>query len=178
MLVGITAITLLSGCGNDTKQDSPKDAEKVVEGSAKDIMEKSRKGYEEKKVAESKREKVEVERFDTCNSQGKYCERGMLHIGSFNALKVGMSPQEVAKKLNRNAESATKTTMKGVEVTEYTYNASKTVVTVAYKDGTLYSASHIGSNNEIHTIDATKQQDEATSKDDTAAPAEEKEGAH
>ncbi|PEE14299.1 hypothetical protein CN327_29095 [Bacillus cereus] len=163
LLVGITAIALLSGCGNDTKQDPPKDAEKdkqqVAKNDAKEKIEKTKKENEAKEAeakAPKASEEVEIQRFNTCDSQGKYCERGMLNIGAFNALKVGMSPQEVTQKLGRNAERAVKTTMNGVEVIEYTYRAPQTTVQVDFKDGVLYYASHVDSKMKVTTLDGTK----------------------
>ncbi|EOP60653.1 hypothetical protein IKQ_05905 [Bacillus cereus VDM053] len=166
LLVGITAIVLLCGCGNDTKQDSLKNAEKdkqqVVKNDAMEKIEKAKKESEEKKENEAKKaevkapEEVEIERFNTCDSQGKYCERGMLNIGAFNALKVGMSPQEVTQKLGRNAEQAVKTTMNGVEVIEYTYRSPQTTVQVDFKDGVLYYASHVDSKMKATTLDGTE----------------------
>ncbi|PES72068.1 hypothetical protein CN505_10145 [Bacillus cereus] len=160
LLVGITAIVLLCGCGNDTKQDSLKDAEKdkqqVAKNDAMDKIEKAKKENEAKKAEAKAPEEIEIERFNTCDSQGKYCERGMLNIGAFNALKVGMSPQEVTQKLGRNAERAVKTTMNGVEVIEYTYRSPQTTVQVDFKDGVLYYASHVDSKMKVTPLDGTE----------------------
>ncbi|MGG0236902.1 hypothetical protein [Bacillus rhizoplanae] len=174
MLVGITATALLSGCGNDTKQEAQQAAK--VKEEAKKEEEKAKKEKEAKERAELEANKVEVERFNTCNAQGKYCERGMLNIGTFEALKVGMSPKGVAETLNRNADSATKTKMKDkatgedVEVIEYTYNAQQTTVKVDFKDGALYYASHVDSNMKVTTLDSTETP--AEEKSDAKAPAQ------
>ncbi|HFK1787606.1 TPA: hypothetical protein ACGXGE_000255 [Bacillus pacificus] len=150
MLVGTMATVLLSGCGNDKKLEAQQ-AEKAKE-EVKKKEEQAKKEKEEKVRAELEAKKVEVERVDTCDANGKYCERGLLNIGTFEKLKVGMSPKEVAKVLRKNATDASRTKMQGVEVIEYTYNASKTMVKVAYKDGGLYYASHIDGNMEVTTI--------------------------
>ncbi|MDM5464402.1 hypothetical protein [Bacillus cereus] len=178
MLVGITATALLSGCGNDTKQDTKQEAQQAakVKEEAKKEEAKAKKEKEAKERAELEANKVEVERFNTCNAQGKYCERGMLNIGAFEALKVGMSPKGVAETLNRNADSATKTKMKDkatgedVEVIEYTYNAQQTTVKVDFKDGALYYASHVDSNMKVTTLDSTETP--AEEKSDAKAPAQ------
>lgn len=186
MLVGIMATALLSGCGNDTKKEVQQ-AEKAKE-EAKAKEEKAKKEKEEKARAELEAKKVEVESVNTCDANGKYCERGLLNIGTFEKLKAGMSPKEVAEALRKNATDASRTTMQGVEVIEYTYNANKTTVKVAYKDGGLYYASHIDGKMEVTTIDGTGGQDEtpaegtnealsapaAAPKKDTPAPSTEK----
>jgi hypothetical protein len=66
----------------------------------------------------------------------------MLNIGSFNALSVGMTAEEVTGKLQKNAESSSWATVDGKEAVRYEYSASITSVTVNYIDGKLYSAIH------------------------------------
>ncbi|MGZ9651550.1 hypothetical protein [Bacillus cereus] len=186
MLVGITAMALLSGCGSDTKNDMKQETAKAKEEArakeeakkeeAKAKEEQAKKEKEEKGRAELEANKVEVERFDTCNSQGKYCERGMLNRGSFEALKVGMSPREVTKTLRKNAEYARKSkvldkTGNEVDVIEYTYNATVASVTIDFKDGKLYMANGI-SNGESLSLDGRDEIDNAQTK-----PAEEKDEA-
>ncbi|EJQ70088.1 hypothetical protein ACQVPJ_22935 [Bacillus mycoides] len=61
-----------------------------------------------------------------------------------------MNPKEVAQTLDRNAERAVKIQMRDVEtggnieVLGYTYNAPAATVSVTYKDGVLYTATHTG----------------------------------
>jgi len=128
-----------------------KKAEK--EAKAKEEQEQKAQAKKEKEKRDKKEgTKVKIERYDTCNSQGKYCERGGFHKGAFDTLQLGMNPEEVTLKLNRNAEEATIYYMKDksgnyVELVNYYFEGAVYNVNAYFKDGKLYYAER---NDKLH----------------------------
>ncbi len=120
---------------------------------AKEEQEQKAQAKKEKEERDKKEgAKVKIERYDTCNSQGKYCDRGGFHKGSFDALQLGMNPEEVTLKLNRNAEEATIYYMKDksgnyVELINYYFEGAVYNVNAYFKDGKLYYAER---NDKLH----------------------------
>ncbi|WP_242304017.1 cell division protein MukB [Bacillus cereus group sp. BfR-BA-01350] len=129
-----------------------------IEKEAKDKEEQEQKAQAKKEKEErDKKEgtKVKIERYDTCNSQGKYCDRGGFHKGAFDTLQLGMNPEEVTLKLNRNAEEATIYYMKDksgnyVELINYFFEGAVYNVNAYFKDGKLYYAER---NDKLHKPD-------------------------
>lgn len=123
------------------------------ETKAKEEQEQKAQAKKEKEERDKKEgTKVEIERYDTCNSQGKYCDRGGFHKGAFDALQLGTNPEEVTLKLNRNAEEATIYYMKDksgnyVELINYYFEGAVYNVNAYFKDGKLYYAER---NDKLH----------------------------
>ncbi|EOP95562.1 hypothetical protein IGM_01023 [Bacillus cereus HuB4-4] len=123
------------------------------EAKTKEEQEQKAQAKKEKEERDKKEgTKVKIERYDTCNSQGKYCDRGGFHKGSFDALQLGMNPEEVTLKLNRNAEEATIYYMKDksgnyVELVNYHFEGAVYNVNAYFKDGKLYYAER---NDKLH----------------------------
>lgn len=126
-------------------------AEKEVK--AKEEQEQKAQAKKEKEERDKKEgTKIKIERYDTCNSQGKYCDRGGFHKGAFDALQLGMNPEEVTLKLDRNAEEATIYYMKDksgnyVELVNYYFEGAVYNVNAYFKDGKLYYAER---NDKLH----------------------------
>ncbi|WP_440161438.1 hypothetical protein [Bacillus mycoides] len=114
-------------------------------------VEKLTAKYEEK--AKKEVDAITPAQFDLSNDRGLYGDRGMLHIGSFNALNIGDDPEKVARTLDRNAEYARRTKVidngKEIDVIEYSYSTSLASVGAYYlEEGDtlrLHSADHISS---------------------------------
>lgn len=123
------------------------------EAKAKEEQEQKAQAKKEKEEREKKKgTKVNIERYDTCNSQGKYCDRGGFHKGAFDTLQLGMNPEEVTLKLDRNAEEATIYYMKDksgnyVELINYYFEGAVYNVNAYFKDGKLYYAER---NDKLH----------------------------
>lgn len=123
------------------------------EAKAKEEQEQKAQAKKEKEVRDKKEgTKVKIERYDTCNSQGKYCDRGGFHKGAFDALQLRMNPEEVTLKLDRNAEEATIYYMKDksgnyVELVNYYFEGAIYNVNAYFKDGKLYYAER---NDKLH----------------------------
>ncbi|MEC3154991.1 cell division protein MukB [Bacillus thuringiensis] len=123
------------------------------EAKTKEEQEQKAQAKKEKEERDKKEgTKVKIERYDTCNSQGKYCDRGGFHKGSFDALQLGMNSEEVTLKLNRNAEEATIYYMKDksgnyVELVNYHFEGAVYNVNAYFKDGKLYYAER---NDKLH----------------------------
>lgn len=126
-----------------------------AEKEEKEKAEKEQKAQAKKEKEERDKKagtKVEIKRYDTCNSQGKYCDRGGFHKGAFDALQLGMHPEEVTLKLDRNAEEATIYYMKDksgnyVELINYYFEGAVYNVNAYFKDGKLYYAER---NDKLH----------------------------
>ncbi|MGS7464410.1 cell division protein MukB [Bacillus paranthracis] len=126
-----------------------------AEKEEKEKAEKEQKAQAKKEKEERDKKagtKVEIKRYDTCNSQGKYCDRGGFHKGAFDALQLGMNPEEVTLKLDRNAEEATIYYMKDksgnyVELINYYFEGAVYNVNAYFKDGKLYYAER---NDKLH----------------------------
>ncbi|MDA1670158.1 cell division protein MukB [Bacillus cereus] len=135
---------------SDTKKKAEKEEAKRLkaekETKAKEEQEQKAQAKKEKEERDKKEgTKVEIERYDTCNSQGKYCDRGGFHDGAFDALRVGMNPEEVILKLNRNAQGASIEYIKDksgnyVEVIQYHFESAWYFLDAFFKDGKLYYA--------------------------------------
>ncbi|WP_235356430.1 MULTISPECIES: cell division protein MukB [Bacillus cereus group] len=116
------------------------------EAKTKEEQEQKAQAKKEKEERDKKEgTKVKIERYDTCNSQGKYCDRGGFHDGAFDALKIGMNPEEVTLKLNRNAQGASIEYIKDksgnyVEVIQYHFESAWYFLDASFKDGKLYYA--------------------------------------
>ncbi|WP_264448264.1 hypothetical protein [Bacillus cereus] len=136
-VVGVLMLSLLVGCAQDNTsmgKETPKKSEQV-EKKGKSTDKKVDEAKNVKNSEESVKPRPELQTFNTCDSNGKYCDRGMLNVGSFNALSVGMTAEEVTGKLQKNAESSSWATVDGKEAVRYEYSASITSVTVNYIDG-------------------------------------------
>lgn len=126
------------------------------EAKAKEEQEQKAQAKKEKEERDKKEgTKVKIERYDTCNSQGKYCDRGGFHKGAFDTLQLGMNPEEVTLKLDRNAEEATIYYMKDksgnyVELINYYFEGAVYNVNAYFKDGKLYYAKR---NDKLHKPD-------------------------
>ncbi|PFO84488.1 cell division protein MukB [Bacillus cereus] len=117
--------------------------QKEKEKAEKEQKEKAKKEKEERE--KKKGTKVEIERYNTCLYQDRYCERGDLIKGKMDALRIGMAPEEVTKKIGRNAESATIEYIKDksgnyVEVIQYHFEDAVYTFDASFKDGKLYYA--------------------------------------
>lgn len=143
-------------------EKAEREAQKAAEEEKKKAESDAKKKAEEEEAKRLKAEKeerdkkagtkVKIERYDTCNSQGKYCDRGGFHKGAFDALQLGMNPEEVTLKLDRNAEEATIYYMKDksgnyVELVNYYFEGAVYNVNAYFKDGKLYYAER---NNKLH----------------------------
>ncbi|WP_227414909.1 cell division protein MukB [Bacillus thuringiensis] len=123
------------------------------EAKAKEEQEQKAQAKKEKEERDKKEgTKVKIERYDTCNSQGKYCDRGGFHKGAFDTLQLGMNPEEVTLKLDRNAAEATIYYMKDksgnyVELINYYFEGAVYNVNAYFKDGKLYYAER---NDKLH----------------------------
>ncbi|MGE1008773.1 cell division protein MukB [Bacillus cereus] len=135
---------------SDAKKKAEEEEAKRLkaEKEEKEKAEKEQKAQAKKEKEERDKKagtKVKIERYNTCNSQGKYCDRGGFHKGAFDALQLGMNPEEVTLKLNRNAEEATIYYMKDksgnyVELINYYFEGAVYNVNAYFKDGKLYYA--------------------------------------
>ncbi|MEB9629531.1 MULTISPECIES: hypothetical protein [Bacillus cereus group] len=142
---------------SDAKKKAEEEEAKRIkaEKEEKEKAEKEQKAQAKKEKEERDKKagtKVKIERYDTCNSQGKYCDRGGFHKGAFDALQLGMNPEEVTLKLNRNAEEATIYYMKDksgnyVELINYYFEGAVYNVNAYFKDGKLYYAER---NDKLH----------------------------
>lgn len=142
---------------SDAKKKAEEEQAKRIkaEKEEKEKAEKEQKAQAKKEKEERDKKagtKVKIERYDTCNSQGKYCDRGGFHKGAFDALQLGMNPEEVTLKLNRNAEEATIYYMKDksgnyVELINYYFEGAVYNVNAYFKDGKLYYAER---NDKLH----------------------------
>ncbi|PDZ37377.1 cell division protein MukB [Bacillus cereus] len=155
-----------------TKKEAEEEQAKAEEKAKKKAEEEEAKRLKAEKEAKAKAEqeqkaqakkekeeinkkdgtKVKIERYDTCNSQGKYCDRGGFHKGAFDTLQLGMNPEEVTLKLDRNAEEATIYYMKDksgnyVELVNYYFEGAVYNVNAYFKDGKLYYAER---NDKLH----------------------------
>ncbi|MDA1630413.1 cell division protein MukB [Bacillus cereus group sp. TH172LC] len=123
------------------------------EAKAKEEQEQKIQAKKEKEERDKKEgTKVKIEHYNTCNSQGKYCDRGGFHKGAFDTLQLGMNPEEVTLKLDRNAEEATIYYMKDksgnyVELINYYFEGAVYNVNTYFKDGKLYYAER---NDKLH----------------------------
>ncbi|PGS02114.1 MULTISPECIES: hypothetical protein [Bacillus] len=156
LVVGLSVSSLLVGCGQDdasTKKDTPKSeqvakkdaqADKKVDDAKQDELKDAKKSDDNaSKDNEHTATPTKEVKPDHSDLGEKYADRGLLNIGAFKALHVGMTTEEVAKKLNRNAESAYKSRQYDRDGIRYVYHStSGTTVDVFYVDGKLYSASH------------------------------------
>ncbi|GAB6615687.1 hypothetical protein bcgnr5406_34130 [Bacillus cereus] len=119
-----------------------------AEKEAKEKAEKERKAQAKKEKEEREKKagiKIKIEHYDTCNGSGKYCDRGGFNDGSFDALAIGMNPEEVTKTLRRNAKNATIEYTKDnsgnyVEVIQYHFESGWYFLDASFKDGKLYYA--------------------------------------
>lgn len=135
---------------SDAKKKAEEEEAKRLkaEKEEKEKAEKEQKAQAKKEKEERDKKagtKVEIERYDTCNSQGKYCDRGGFHDGAFDALRVGMNPEEVTLKLDRNAKDVSIEYIKDksgnyVEVIQYHFESAWYFVDASFKDGKLYYA--------------------------------------
>ncbi|MED2184875.1 cell division protein MukB [Bacillus wiedmannii] len=128
--------------------DRIKAEEKAKKETEKAEREAQKAAEEDKKAGT----KVKIERYDTCNSQGKYCDRGGFHKGAFDTLQLGINSEEVTLKLDRNAEEATIYYMKDksgnyVELINYYFEGAVYNVNAYFKDGKLYYAER---NDKLH----------------------------
>lgn len=123
------------------------------EAKAKEEQEQKIQAKKEKEERDKKEgTKVKIEHYNTCNSQGKYCDRGGFHKGTFDTLQLGMNPEEVTLKLDRNAEEATIYYMKDksgnyVELINYYFEGAVYNVNAYFKDEKLYYAER---NDKLH----------------------------
>lgn len=144
----------------EEKKKAESDAKKKAEENEAKRLKAEKEEKEQKAQAKKEKEendkkagtKVEIERYDTCNSQGKYCDRGGFHKGAFDSLQLGMNPEEVTLKLDRNAEEATIYYMKDksgnyVELINYYFEGAVYNVNAYFKDGKLYYAER---NDKLH----------------------------
>ncbi|HFJ9403531.1 TPA: cell division protein MukB [Bacillus paranthracis] len=142
---------------SDAKKKAEEEEAKRLktEKEEKEKAEKEQKAQAKKEKEEREKKKgtkVEIEHYDTCNSQGKYCDRGGFHKGAFDALQLGMNPEEVTLKLDRNAEEATIYYMKDksgnyVELVNYYFEGAVYNVNAYFKDEKLYYAER---NDKLH----------------------------
>ncbi|EOO20811.1 MULTISPECIES: hypothetical protein [Bacillus cereus group] len=151
ILIGGVILYKIANNKVEVRHDQPKQVEKLT---AK--YEEKVKKEEAKKSKEAQKKEVDAitpAQFDLSNDRGLYGDRGMLHIGSFNALNIGDDPEKVAHTLDRNAEYARRTKVidngKEVDVIEYSYSTSFASVGAYYlEEGDklrLHSADHISS---------------------------------
>lgn len=130
------------------------------EAKAKEEQEQKAQAKKEKEERDKKAgTKVKIERYNTCLYQDKYCERGDLIKGKMDALRIGMLPEEVTKKIGRNAESATIEYIKDksgkyVEVMQYHFEDAVYTFDASFKDGKLYYAER----NEIKKMRGFKEE--------------------
>ncbi|NEL00389.1 cell division protein MukB [Bacillus mobilis] len=135
---------------SDAKKKAEEEEAKRLkaEQEEKEKAEKEQKDQAKKEKEErdkKKGTKVEIEHYDTCTSQNKFCDRGGFHDGAFDALRVGMNPEEVTLKLDRNAKGASIEYIKDksgnyVEVIQYHFESAWYFVDASFKDGKLYYA--------------------------------------
>ncbi|PFL47618.1 cell division protein MukB [Bacillus cereus] len=119
-----------------------------AEKEEKEKAEKEQKAQAKKEKEEREKKKgtkVEIVNYDTCTSQNRFCDRGGFHDGAFDALRVGMNPEEVTLKLDRNAKGASIEYIKDksgnyVEVIQYHFESAWYFVDASFKDGKLYYA--------------------------------------
>lgn len=141
MLLGITATTLLSGCGGSDEgatsknQSKEVNAEKSSKEIAQEMYEAEKKSKEVEKELNALRESDNSEFLIDFNIKidGKKPQKltfdvnngGNLSLDSFKSLKVGMSAEKVAKTLDTNVASASFMRIKQYgklwEGTMYTY---------------------------------------------------------
>ncbi|RFB44451.1 hypothetical protein [Bacillus sp. dmp10] len=151
ILIGGVILYKIANNKVEFRHDQPNQVEKLT---AK--YEEKVKKEEVKKSKEARKKEVDAitpAQFDLSNDRGLYGDRGMLHIGSFNALNIGDDPEKVARTLDRNAEYARRTKVidngKEIDVIEYSYSTSFASVGAYYlKEGDklrLHSADHISS---------------------------------
>ncbi|MDA1935445.1 hypothetical protein P4H08_25210 [Bacillus cereus] len=151
ILIGGVILYKIANNKVEFRHDQPNQVEKLT---AK--YEEKVKKEEVKKSKEARKKEVDAitpAQFDLSNDRGLYGDRGMLHIGSFNALNIGDDPEKVARTLDRNAEYARRTKVidngKEIDVIEYSYSTSFASVGAYYlEEGDklrLHSADHISS---------------------------------
>ncbi len=136
-------------------EKAEREAQKAAEEEKKKAESEAKKKAEEEEAKRLKTEKeerekkkgtkVKIEHYDTCTSQNKFCDRGGFHDGAFDALRVGMNPEEVTLKLSRNAKGASIEYIKDksgnyVEVIQYHFESAWYFVDASFKDGKLYYA--------------------------------------
>jgi len=175
ILIGGVILYKIANNKVEFRHDQPNQVEKLT---AK--YEEKVKKEEVKKSKEARKKEVDAitpAQFDLSNDRGLYGDRGMLHIGSFNALNIGDDPEKVARTLDRNAEYARRTKVidngKEIDVIEYSYSTSFASVGAYYlEEGDklrLHSADHISSDT------GTKKMTFTTLKSDGSRETSEKE---
>ncbi|MBG9906782.1 cell division protein MukB [Bacillus paranthracis] len=135
---------------SDAKKKAEEEEAKRLkaEKEEKEKAEKEQKAQAKKEKEEREKKKgtkVKIEHYDTCTSQNRFCDRGGFHDGAFDALRVGMNPEEVTLKLSRNAKGASIEYIKDksgnyVEVIQYHFESAWYFVDASFKDGKLYYA--------------------------------------
>ncbi|MCC2347485.1 hypothetical protein LKM13_25945 [Bacillus anthracis] len=100
----------------EVRHDQPKQDEKLTAKYEEKVNKEEAKKPKEGQKKEG--DAITPAQFDLSNDRGLYGDRGMLHIGSFNALNIGDDPEKVARTLDRNAEFIN-------EVREYSINENK-----------------------------------------------------
>ncbi|MFV5173950.1 hypothetical protein [Bacillus cereus] len=149
ILIGGVILYKIANNKVEVRHDQHKQVEKLT---AK--YEEKVKKEEVKKSKEGQKKEVDAitpAQFDLSNDRGLYGDRGILHIGSFNALNIGDDPEKVARTLDRNAEYARRTKVidneKEIDVIEYSYSTSFASVGAYYLEEDdklrLHSADHI-----------------------------------
>lgn len=150
-------------------EKAEREAQKAAEEEKKKAESDAKKKAEEEEAKRLKTEKeerekkkgtkVEIEHYDTCTSQNRFYDRGGFHDGAFDALRVGMNPEEVTLKLSRNAKGASIEYIKDksgnyVEVIQYHFESAWYFVDASFKGGKLYYAER----NEIKASKGKKEE--------------------
>ncbi|MGR3779560.1 hypothetical protein ACT1UG_29000 [Bacillus paramycoides] len=168
LVVGLSVSSLLVGCGQDdtsTKNDTPKSeqiakkdeqADKKVDDAKRDEFKDAEKSdgnaskdNENTEInTESGEEKIDIVRYKFPPEH----RSSIMPIGYFEALKHGMSYEEVARTLRGNAVSALQIQKFDTKLIEYVYVASETMKRVQFKDGKLFSADYTGTNTVSGTL--------------------------
>ncbi|PEC05816.1 hypothetical protein CN360_20295 [Bacillus cereus] len=173
LLIGSMIILGIGACNALTGGNSIKDTEKSakvkqieetskrlkLEEAAAEKQKAAEKAKEEEaaRIAKEKREadRVTPDHFNTCNERGLYCNRGLLNRDTFDRLAIGDTTEAVVKKLSKNANYASKTTMLDVEGIEYNFSNGVAMVKAFFVDGKLYYADHAISDTRNGTVKIT-----------------------